>query len=202
MTRLLSFLWILVLLGCQQGDKSLSPKAFQTFCSQEENGLVQSITKGPLRYSLRYLPTTYQALKTLNFQVKDSLQFQEALQPIQGHHYLNLQIAIEQPYRHLKEILKEPEKWSAIKSDLLFHYQNRLQLRVEGQNLPCQLYHGYALNNDRRIELVMVFKAAEVPEMGYQQNMVFQIEDWQVAGTSIQIEIDKAILNNIPSLKI
>ena len=71
--------WLMLILvismtACQK-DGLASPEDYRSHVENPDNGLIQFQEHEGIRYTLRYLPTTYQALKEYDFDELDSLKF-------------------------------------------------------------------------------------------------------------------------------
>ena len=199
----LSFLLICIS-ACKQ-DSSFTPERLQHYVHSKDNGFSVQKTKGQFQYGFRYLPNNYRILKSMNFQLRDTVQYQRLLQETRGEHTILFQIASTKKHRTLEDIYKQKGKsipWEDVLKILTFRSQQAFELKINNEWLPCRLYHLLpSINILDGYQFMLVFEDSNKLETSeYQEGLEFRYKDSYFSGETIHFAISQNRLNEIPQL--
>ena len=203
---LLFFAVMLLLAACDQSGPT-KIAAIPTYINNAENGLIQEVIKGEIKYSVQYLPIAFQGLKELGFNLTDTLRFKKIISEIEGHHYLLLNINPTQSRRSLAAIYTQKEQnktWEQVVFELNFHLQKQLILWIGQEAKACQLYHSFpGITLADGLQFMMLFQdKGALLNQSFSEDILFEFEDPYFSNEKITVTFSKLALNKIPKLKI
>jgi len=197
---------LLFLISCQSTPTVFS-EAVRQYANQEDSGLTQHQTLDNIQFSFQYIPTTYRVLKELDFTITDTLQYQQRIQETSGQHQVLFKIAPANKQQSLEKIYQQganPLPWETILKILHFRLQDKFELQVNGQGIPCRIYHLLpSLRSTDGYQFLLTFEGEkESTPSAFTGDLQFRFVDTYFSGKEVQFTIPHQTLVQIPQLNL
>jgi len=180
----------------------LSAADFLSWVNDETNGMKVKKTIGDITYTCLYKPIAYEALLRLSDEKITDTLLNKEMDDIKGLQYLTLRITnIKGGKELLKESLQSNDEYYRRIEYCSFKMQDDIKLIDGNDTLDCKLFH-FERVFDLAPEAVFVLAFASNKSQTEEDvnNKILSFDDKLFGNGKINIGIDKASLNNIPSV--
>lgn len=198
---ILLFLIALLVHGC--GPSELGPEAYMAYCNDGSKELIQQRDFDNIRYTLKYEPVDYKALKELkdNGGSTDYAEFENIKKEYDGLVYFVFKMENRGSKKSpIKSLVKSNEDLSRINQYCQSQLESNFYAESNGIKIPCAIFH---MEEDHSLmNFNLVSFAFDKSKIDQDKDLIVVFDDPFFNSGAIKFNISKNSFTSLPKLKL
>ncbi len=198
---ILFFLAVMLMNSC--GPSELGPEAYMAYCNDGSKELIQERDFNNIRYTLKYEPVEYKALKEVmdNGSPSDYSKFENIKKEYEGLVYFVFKI--ENPGSKkspIKSLVKSNEDLSRINQYCQSQLESNFYAESNGIKIPCAIFH---MEEDHSLmNFNLVSFAFDTSKIDQDKDLTVVFDDPFFSSGTIKFNVSKNSFTRLPKLKL
>lgn len=194
---------LIVMLMHSCGPSALGPEAYMAYCNDGSKELIQQRAFNNIRYTLKYEPVDYKALKELRDNGSSSgyAEFENIRKEYEGLVYFVFKIENAGSEKSpIKSLVKNNEDLSRINQYCQSQLESNFYAESNGIKVPCAIFH---MEEDHSLmNFNLISFAFDISKIDQEKDFTVVFDDPFFNSGTIKFNVSKNTLTRLPKLKL